>query len=161
MASRALRPVGQGRSIVLTAIGLLMGCTGFQLPPLATGHPANPDAPTTPLPPRSQTLMYGASDVPSSQPRPALASAHEKHGSTGGQAPSGQIVEGVGQVIATTPRTSQLVLDHEEIKGFMEAMTMGYRVDPPSLLEGLQAGDKVRFTIDVQRKAIVKVEKLP
>jgi Cu/Ag efflux protein CusF len=39
------------------------------------------------------------------------------------------------------------------------AMTMGYRVEPPSLIEGLQSGDQVRFTIDVPRKAIIKIEK--
>jgi Cu/Ag efflux protein CusF len=42
----------------------------------------------------------------------------------------------------------------------MEAMTMGYKVDPPSLLDKLKAGDNVRFTIDTQQKAIVKLEKL-
>ena len=52
------------------------------------------------------------------------------------------------------------MVEHGEIKGFMEAMTMGYRVDPPSLLAGLKHGDKVRFTIDVPKKAIVEIEKL-
>jgi Cu/Ag efflux protein CusF len=37
---------------------------------------------------------------------------------------------------------------------------MGYRIDPPSLLQGLKQGDKVRFTIDVQRRAIIGIEKL-
>ena len=65
------------------------------------------------------------------------------------------------EVVSTVPNASQIVVDHGVIDGFMEAMTMGYRVDPPSLLGGLQAGDKVRFTIDVQRRAIVRIEKLP
>jgi Cu/Ag efflux protein CusF len=67
---------------------------------------------------------------------------------------------GKGEVVATVPNASQLVVDHEEIEGFMEAMTMGYRIDPPTLLEGLKPGDKIRFTIDVQRKAITAVEKV-
>jgi Cu/Ag efflux protein CusF len=67
---------------------------------------------------------------------------------------------GEGEVVATVPNAGQLVVDHEEIKGFMEAMTMGYRIDPPTLLEGLKPGDKIRFTIDVQRKAITAVEKV-
>jgi len=58
------------------------------------------------------------------------------------------------------PANQQLVVEHREIKGFMEAMTMGYKVDPPSLLAKLKAGDNVRFTIDTQQKAIVKIEKL-
>jgi Cu/Ag efflux protein CusF len=52
------------------------------------------------------------------------------------------------------------VVDHQEIKGFMDAMTMGYRVNPPSVLEGLNAGDKIRFTLDTQQKAIDKIEKM-
>jgi len=52
------------------------------------------------------------------------------------------------------------VVKHGEIKGFMEPMTMGYKVSPPSLLKPLKAGDSVRFTIDTEQKAIVKIEKL-
>jgi Cu/Ag efflux protein CusF len=66
-------------------------------------------------------------------------------------------VTGEGKVIAVVPADQQLVVEHGEIKGFMEAMTIGYKVDPPSLLAKLKAGDNVRFTIDTQRKAIVKI----
>ena len=69
-------------------------------------------------------------------------------------------VVGEGEVVATTPSSSQIVVDHGEIKGFMDAMTMGYRVDPASLLAGVKPGDKVRFTIDVEQRAIVDIEKL-
>jgi Cu/Ag efflux protein CusF len=51
-------------------------------------------------------------------------------------------------------------VDHKEIPGFMEAMTMGYRVEPAALLGGVKAGDTIRFTINPQQKAIVKIEKL-
>ena len=67
---------------------------------------------------------------------------------------------GEGKVIATVPNANQLVVEHGEIKGFMEPMTMGYQVDPPTLLEGLKSGDKVRFTIDVPKKTIIKIEKM-
>ena len=70
------------------------------------------------------------------------------------------MVVGEGEVVALAPKANQIVVEHGEIKGFMEAMTMGYRIDPPSLLTGLEPGDKVRFTIDVQRRAIVAIEKL-
>jgi len=69
-------------------------------------------------------------------------------------------VTGEGQVIAVVPTSDELVVKHGPIKGFMEAMTMGYRVSPPSLLKPLKAGDTVRFTIDTDEKAIVKLEKL-
>jgi len=69
-------------------------------------------------------------------------------------------VTGEGKVIAVVPTNKQLVVEHGEMKGFMEAMTMGYKVDPSSLLDKLKAGDNVRFTIDTQKQAIVKIEKL-
>jgi mono/diheme cytochrome c family protein len=69
-------------------------------------------------------------------------------------------VTGEGKVIAVVPTNQQLVVEHGEMQGFMEAMTMGYKVDTPSLLNKLKAGDNVRFTIDTQRQAIVKIEKL-
>ena len=52
------------------------------------------------------------------------------------------------------------MVKHGPIKGFMQAMTMVYKVNPPSLLKPLKAGDTVRFTIDTGAKAIVKIEKL-
>jgi Cu/Ag efflux protein CusF len=69
-------------------------------------------------------------------------------------------VSGEGKIVAVVPTSKQVVIDHKEIKGFMDAMTMGYRVDPLSLLDGVQAGDQVRFTIDTQQNAIVKMEKI-
>jgi Cu/Ag efflux protein CusF len=71
------------------------------------------------------------------------------------------MVKGEGKVIAVVPSSNQIVLDHKAIAGVMDAMTMGYQVDPPSLTEGIQAGDAVRFTIDTEKKAIVTIEKMP
>ena len=68
-----------------------------------------------------------------------------------------RLYEGVGTVIAVDPRRSQLVVDHEEIEGFMAAMIMGYKVAPASLLQGLEPGRRVRFTIDADKEVIVKV----
>ena len=69
------------------------------------------------------------------------------------------LVEGKGKVIAVTPEKQELVLEHGEIKGFMDAMTMGYKVGSPSLLKGLKPGDQVRFTIDTKKSVITKVTK--
>jgi mono/diheme cytochrome c family protein len=69
-------------------------------------------------------------------------------------------VTGEGTVIAVVPANQQLVVEHGEITGFMDAMTMGYKVSPPSLLDKLKAGDTVRFTIDTQAQVIVKIEQL-
>ncbi len=65
--------------------------------------------------------------------------------------------EGIGVIVAVEPRKSRLVLDHQEIKDFMAAMKMSYMVIPATLLQGLEPGDKVRFTIDADKRAIVDV----
>jgi FtsP/CotA-like multicopper oxidase with cupredoxin domain/Cu/Ag efflux protein CusF len=67
--------------------------------------------------------------------------------------------EGVGTVIFVDPRQRQLVVDHEEIPGFMAAMIMGYPVQSPTLLHGLTAGDRIRFTIDARRQVITQITK--
>jgi Cu/Ag efflux protein CusF len=67
---------------------------------------------------------------------------------------------GEGKVIAVVPASSEIVLTHGAIAGFMDAMTMGYPAQPASLLEGVEAGDTVRFTIDTEAKAIVTLEKV-
>ena len=69
-------------------------------------------------------------------------------------------VQGVGIVIASVPRMGRLIVNHEEIKGFMAAMEMSYPVAPPTLLDGLNAGDKIAFTINPAINSIVQVEVL-
>ncbi len=65
-----------------------------------------------------------------------------------------------GKVLALVPQTQEIVVEHGEIKGFMDAMTMGYKVSPKSLLKTVKEGDKIRFTIDTNKRAITKIEKL-
>ena len=68
--------------------------------------------------------------------------------------------EGVGVVIAVLPRKSRIIVDHEEIEGFMAAMEMSYVVTPVTLLQGLEPGDKERFTIDANIRKIVDIAPL-
>jgi Cu/Ag efflux protein CusF len=69
-------------------------------------------------------------------------------------------VSAAGKVVAVVRGSGEIVLEHEEIKGVMEAMTMGYKVTTDSLLKGIQPGDHVRFAIDLEKHAITKIEKL-
>ena len=69
-------------------------------------------------------------------------------------------VQGGGKVISVVVEKQELVLEHGEIKGFMDAMTMGYKVSAPSLLKGLKAGDQINFTIDKNNSVITKITKL-
>jgi Cu/Ag efflux protein CusF len=138
---------------------LFTGCAAYTPPPLSTLHPAHPEAAAAPELPRSTTLAYGPADLPQAQPERTMAQ-QGGHGAYGSH-PQGQpSVTGEGTVTAVVPERHQIVVDHEEIKGFMGAMTMGYRAEPPSLLEGLQAGDRIHFTIDTSQQTIVNIEKL-
>jgi Cu/Ag efflux protein CusF len=140
------------------SLAAFAGCAAYAPPALTTAHPAHPEAVAAPEPPPSTTLAYKPSDLPSAQPAGAAARGREGAPSSGQQ--GGHTVVGEGKVIAVVPASSEIVLTHGAIAGFMDAMTMGYPTQSPSLLEGVQAGDAVRFTIDTEQKAIVKIEKL-
>src|SRR5688572_26326564 len=123
---------------------VLTGCATYELQPLGMNHPANPEAMTASRRSVSKTLAYTREDIPSAQSISAAAA----EGGDGGHHPAEaeqKTVIGEGKVVATVPSASQVVVEHGEIKDFMEPMTMGYRVDPPSLIEGLKPGDNVRF----------------
>ncbi len=144
--------------ILAVSFAMLAGCA-YQMQPLATNHPAHFEAMAAPERPLPRTLAYTAADIPSVRPAVAVNPVPETtRGDRSAQAAAQEMVVGDGKVLTTVPNAGQIVVEHGEIKGFMEAMTMGYRVDPPSLMEGLKFGDKIRFTIDVQKKAIIKIE---
>ena len=86
---------------------------------------------------------------------PHVASEHPELG------PKPRSVTGEGTVVALNPGKQQIVLEHGELTGFMEAMTMGYKANPSSLLKSVKPGDKIRFTIDTSARAITNIEKLP
>jgi Cu/Ag efflux protein CusF len=52
-----------------------------------------------------------------------------------------------GVVRAVLPQANVVVLTHEELPGYMTAMTMGFPVKDPKLVEGLDIGERVRFTV--------------
>lgn len=54
-----------------------------------------------------------------------------------------------GQVLAVRPETSEILVKHEDIKGFMPAMTMPYKVKDAALLQGRAPGDLITATLNV------------
>jgi Cu/Ag efflux protein CusF len=52
-----------------------------------------------------------------------------------------------GVVRAVLPKANIVILTHEDIPGYMAAMTMGFPVKDSKLLEGLDIGETVRFTL--------------
>jgi len=52
-----------------------------------------------------------------------------------------------GVVRAVLLPANVIILTHEDIPGFMGSMTMGFPVKDPKLLEGLDIGATVRFTL--------------
>jgi len=54
-----------------------------------------------------------------------------------------------GQILVVKPETHEVLVKHEDIPGFMPAMTMPYVVHDPALLEERVAGDLIKATLVV------------
>ena len=65
-----------------------------------------------------------------------------------------------GRIISVDKLGHQLIIDHDAIPGFMEAMTMPYSVADNAMLEQVGPGDEIRADIKVEGEhiAIDKVE---
>lgn len=74
-------------------------------------------------------------------------------------AATAKTVSGNGKIVAVVTQTQEVIIDHQEIPGFMDAMTMGYKVASASQLKGLAEGDRVDFTIDTAKRVITKIVK--
>jgi protein SCO1 len=67
--------------------------------------------------------------------------------SQGSPAPSFKVYKLRGKVVSTNPATGEVTVDHEAIPGFMDAMTMPYKLKDPGILSELHPGDTI--TADV------------
>jgi protein SCO1/2 len=65
------------------------------------------------------------------------------------QEPAPKTYEVRGQVLAVRRDIREIRVDHEEIPGYMAAMTMSFAVEDEKLLSGLERGDLVRATLNV------------
>jgi protein SCO1 len=61
--------------------------------------------------------------------------------------PTGTFI-GRGVVKDILPKDRQVIIAHEAIPGFMEAMTMGFEVKEERLLEGIAKDQEVTFTVE-------------
>lgn len=52
-----------------------------------------------------------------------------------------------GKVVSLDAAKKVVTLDHEDIPGFMKAMTMEFPVEDPKVLDGLKPGDAVQGKI--------------
>ncbi len=65
------------------------------------------------------------------------------------QEPEARTYELQGQVLAVRPETNEILVKHEDIKGFMPAMTMPYKVKDVALLNDRAPGDLITATLHV------------
>jgi protein SCO1 len=63
--------------------------------------------------------------------------------------PEARSYELTGQLLVVKPETNEVLVKHEDIPGFMPAMTMPYAVKDPTLLKDRAAGDLIRATLVV------------
>jgi protein SCO1/2 len=54
-----------------------------------------------------------------------------------------------GQILDIKPETSEVLVRHGDIRGFMPAMTMPYKVEDPKVLSGKEPGDLITATLVV------------
>ena len=66
-----------------------------------------------------------------------------------------------GKVVAVNPDKPSVTLDHEDIPGLMNAMTMEFDVADRKLLEGIKAGDQIQGRLKKQASGnvITQLEK--
>src|SRR6476661_3146547 len=65
------------------------------------------------------------------------------------QAPPPKQYELTGQILAIKPDKNEVVVKHDDIKNFMPAMTMPYKVREKALLTGRKEGDLIKATLVV------------
>jgi len=68
------------------------------------------------------------------------------------QPPNVKVYHLVGKIISIDPSQNTMMVDGQEIKGFMAAMVMPYSVHTASQLTGLEPGDEITADVDVDQK---------
>ncbi|MEX0599718.1 MAG: copper-binding protein [Rhodothermales bacterium] len=69
--------------------------------------------------------------------------------------PSERHYEVTGVLRSITPSGSHIVVEHDEIPGFMHAMTMPFAVSDTASVGGIDVDDRIRFTLVVSSSGVV------
>src|SRR5690348_14645829 len=65
-------------------------------------------------------------------------------------APATRTFQLKGQIVAIDPARQELTVKHDDIAGFMPAMTMPYAVRDPNLMKGRTPGELITATLVVE-----------
>ena len=69
-----------------------------------------------------------------------------------------------GEVRRIEADARSITIAHEDVPGYMPAMTMPFAVEDLALLEGIEVGDQVRFTFEPRsggQHVLMSIDKLP
>lgn len=75
-----------------------------------------------------------------------------------GPAPKPDVLHGEGVVQKVIVADRRIVVAHEDISDFMDAMTMSFEVNKPHLLQKFKSGDHIRFTLERTKLTLYLVE---
>lgn len=84
----------------------------------------------------------------------ASSAAAQTHHGTG----AAQTYHGTGLVRAVLLRVHRLIVDSDDIPGYMAAMQMSFPVEPANLLDGVARGDKIEFDVDGKTATITRIK---
>ena len=108
------------------------------------------------VPPAQASTQQGAPGQSVSQ---ANTAGEQTQGAPSPQAsPGAKVFNGEGVVEGVDRSIETIQINHSDIKGYMPAMSMPYRVRDKSMLELVKPGDKVTFTLEDTSKGAVLIE---
>lgn len=89
----------------------------------------------------------------------AVAGCHRQQNGAGDSVGSSayKVYKLRGKVVVNNPSTGEVTLNHEAIPGFMDAMTMPYKLKDPSILSELHPGDVITADVLVSQDADASV----
>ena len=66
-----------------------------------------------------------------------------------------------GKVQAVNAGANSVTVNGEKVEGWMDAMTMGYKVDDPAVLKNVKAGDQITATVYEGDMTLHKLQVVP